>query len=151
MTEEHPITAPLTDDELSEVTARPFTELTVNELMDMKDAYAARGSRVYNSATVETIILAFLAGKIGVPFIQTLAQRAANGVADWSKDATAAVLKQLKRKGRSDDTPWIALPDHMTDEAWLALFELVETGELHGKVVRWDENAVTWRADNAED
>lgn len=92
------------------------------------------------------MLLAFFAAKVGVPFVQTLSQRAANSVADWSKEVTNAVHKHLTRKGLHQDTPLISLPDKMTDEAWLVLFEMVNANELHGKV-HWDETAKTWRAE----
>jgi hypothetical protein len=138
----------LTDDELNALLERPLTELSFDELMAMKDAYAARGIRFYNSASIETVILAFLAGNVAVPFVQTLSQRAANSVADLSKQVTDAVRKHVKRQGQPDNTPWIALPDKMTDEAWLTLFEMVNANELHGKVVRWDEKAKAWLPDS---
>lgn len=140
----------LDDDALNALLERPFTQLTVDELMAIKDAYAARGIRIYNSASIEQLILAFLAGNLGAPFLQTLSQRAANSVADMSKHVTDAVRKHVKRKGRPDDTPRIELPDNMTDEAWLALFEMVEANEPRGKVLRWDAKAMAWGPDNMD-
>jgi hypothetical protein len=150
MTDDAPGT-PLTDDAMRALLDRPFTELTVDELMTLKDAYAARGIRICNGASIETVILVFLAGNLGPPFLQTLSQRAANSVADVSKQVTDAVRKHVKRKGRPGDTPRIELPDNMTDETWLALFEMVNANELRGKVLRWDEKAMAWRPDSAED
>lgn len=138
--------AVLDDGALNALLERPLTELSAGELMAIKDAYAARGIRIYNSANIETVLLAFFAAKVGVPFVQTLSQRAANSVADWSKEVTNAVHKHLTRKGLHQDTPLISLPDKMTDEAWLVLFEMVNANELHGKV-HWDETAKTWRAE----
>jgi hypothetical protein len=135
----------LDDDALDALLDRPFTELSADESMAMKAALEARGIQIYNGASIEQMILAFLAGNIGVPFLQTLSQRAANSVADMSKQVTAAVRKHLKRKGHSGDTPWIALPDNMTDDAWLALFETVNANDLRGKELRWDEAAGEWR------
>ncbi|HUN34166.1 MAG TPA: hypothetical protein VMU95_19360 [Trebonia sp.] len=145
------VAAPLDDDALNALLGRPLAELSFDELMAIKHAYAARGIRIYNSASVEQMILAFLAGNLGAPFLQALSQRAANSVADVSKQVTGAVQKHVKRKGRSGDTPRIELPGNMTDEAWLALFDVVQAGELNGKVLRWDEKATAWRADSAED
>lgn len=136
------------DDALDALLNRPFTELTVDELMAVKDAYTERGIRIYNNASIEQMILAFLAGNIGAPFLQALSQRAANSVADMSKQVTDAVRKHVKPKGHPDDTPRIELPDNMTDEAWLALFEMVEANELRGKVLRWDAKANAWRSDS---
>lgn len=134
----------LDDDALNALAGRPHTELSVDELMAMKAAYAARGIEIYNSASMEQLVLAFLAGNVGATFVQTLSQRAANSVADLSKQVTDAVRMHLKRKGRSGETPLIALPDNMTDEAWLALFEMVKSGELRGKVLHWDSDAEAW-------
>jgi hypothetical protein len=138
----------LDDDALNALLDRPFSQLTVDELMAIKDAYAARGIRIFNNASIEQMILAFLAGNLGAPFLQALSQRAANSVADMSKQVTDAVRKHVKRKGRLADTPRIELPDNMTDEAWLALFEMVEANELRGKVLRWDAKAMAWRSDS---
>jgi hypothetical protein len=138
----------LDDDALNALLDRPFTELTVDELLAIKDVYAARGIRIVNNASLEQLIFAFLAGNLGTPFLQALSQRAANSVADMSKRVTDAVREHLKRKGHLDDTPRIELPDNMTDEAWLALFEMVEANELRGKVLRWDAKAMAWRPDS---
>lgn len=140
----------LDDDALCVLLDRPFAELTVDELMAMKAAYEARGIRIVNGASFEQMILAFLAGNLGTPFLQALSQRAANSVADRSKQVTDAVRKHIKRKGRHDDISRIELPDNMTDEAWLALFEVVNADKLHGKVLRWDADAMVWRADSAD-
>jgi hypothetical protein len=140
----------LDDDALNALLDLPFTQLTVDELMAIKDAYAARGIRIYNSASIEQMILAFLAGNLGAPFLQALSQRAANSIADMSRQVTDAVRKHVKRKGHSDDTPRIELPNNMTDEAWLALFEIVEANELRGKVLRWDAKAMIWRPDSMD-
>jgi hypothetical protein len=94
----------LDDDALNALLDRPFTQLTADELMAIKDAYAARGIRIYNNASTEQMILAFLAGNLGAPFLQALSQRAANSVVDMSKQVTDVVRKHLKRKGRPDDT-----------------------------------------------
>jgi hypothetical protein len=147
-TDESPDAEPLDDEAMNPLLERPLTELTVDELMALKAAYAACGVRIVNSASIEQMILAFLAGNLGAPFLQALSQRAANSVADMSKQVTDAVRKHLKRKGHPDDPLQIELPWRMTDEAWLALFEMVEADELHGRMLRWDEKAMTWRADS---
>ena len=140
----------LDDDALNALRTRPFTELSVDELMAMKAAYAARGIPVYNGITFEQAVIAFFAGNVGVPFVQTLSQRAANSLADLSKQVTNAVRQHLMRKGRPDDTLRIALPDSMTDEAWLALFEIVNAEEVRGKALRWDDDAKEWRPDSTD-
>jgi hypothetical protein len=138
---------PLDDDALKALLERPFTELSFDELMAMKAAYAARGIQIYHSASFEQLVLAFLAGNVGVPVVQALSQRAANSIVDLSKQVTDAVRKHFKQKGSPEDTPLIELPDNPTDEAWLALFEMVESDELRGKVLRWDSGASAWRPD----
>jgi hypothetical protein len=151
MTEGSPA-GPMDDGAMRALDARPLTELSTDELMALKDWHAAHGRRFYNSASTETVILAFLAGNVGVPFLQTISQRAANrvadGVASMSKQVTDAVRKYIRRNGGSDDTPRIELPAVMTDEAWLALFETVNAGGLHSGVLRWDEAASVWRAED---
>lgn len=141
---------PLDDDALKALLERPFTELSFDELMAMKAAYAARGIQIHNSASFEQLVLAFLAGNVAVPFVQALSQRAASSVADLSKQVTDAVRKHVNRRGRPGDTPLIELPDNPTDEAWLALFEMVKADELRGKVLRWDSSASAWRPDPDE-
>ena len=63
---------PLDDDALKALLERPFTELSFDELMAMKAAYAARGIQIHNSASFEQLVLAFLAGNVAVPFVQAL-------------------------------------------------------------------------------
>lgn len=138
----------LDDKALDALLERPLTELSTNELMALKAAFAARKIWIYNSAGTEQMLLAFLAGNLGSPFLQALSQRAANGVADMSKKVTIAVRKHVKRNGHSDSTPQVELPENMSDETWLKLFDLVENGELYGKVLRWDEKVRAWRADD---
>ena len=65
----------LDDDALRALLDRPFTELTVDELMAMKAAYAARGIRIYNSASIEQVVLAFLAGNSARRSSRPLARR----------------------------------------------------------------------------
>lgn len=149
MTEDPPDTV-LDDDALNALLERPFTELSVDELMAMKAAYEAHGIRFYNSANIGSLVLAFLAGNVATPFVQTLSQRAANSVVDVSKQVTDALREWAKRTGHPGSAPRVELPDNMTDEAWLALFDLVKTSELRGKVVRWDEKAMAWRPDDSQ-
>ena len=150
MTEDSPDTV-LDDDALNALLERPLTELSVDELMAMKAAYAARGTPICNSVSTDQVILAFLALNVCQPFLQTLSQRAANAVADLPGQVARVIRKHVKRQGQPDEIhmsledgaiPWIALTANMTDEAWLALFEMdIMAEELRGKVLRWDEKA----------
>jgi hypothetical protein len=141
------------DDMLKELLDRPFDQLTADDWMAIKEAFSERGIYVYNSASLDSMILGFLAGNIAGPFLQALSQRAANSVADSSKQVTDAVRKYFQRRGHPEDTPRIELPDSMTDEAWLALYKMVQANELRdkGKVLRWDADAMVWRSGSGDD
>lgn len=151
----------LDDDALNAILERPFTELSVDELMAMKAAYAARGIRIVNSASPEQVVLAFIAGNFCSAYIQALAQRAESRVANLPKQVSDLVRKRIKRKGQPEEihisagdeaTATIALTASTPDEAWLALLDLDVTGEdMRGKVLRWDNDAMTWRADSADE
>jgi hypothetical protein len=154
-------TAPLDDDAMNALLARPFTELTVDELMALKAAYEARGIRTYNQVSPEQVILAFMAGNFCSAFLQALGQRAANSAAGLPKQASDLVRKRLRRKGKpeelhisaeGDATATIVITASTPDEARLALLDLDVTAEaVRGKLVRWDGQAMAWRADQPED
>ena len=56
MTEDSPDTL-LDDDEMRALLDRPFSELSADELMTLKDACAARGIRIYNSLQATDVLL----------------------------------------------------------------------------------------------
>jgi hypothetical protein len=147
-------TAPLDDEAMHALLARPFTELTVDELMALKAAYEARGIRIYNRASPEQVILAFMAGNFCSAFLQALGQRAANNAAGLPKQASDLVRKHLRRKGKpeelhisaeGDATATIVITASTPDEARLALLDLDVTAEdVRGKTLCWDNR--TWSA-----
>jgi hypothetical protein len=160
MTGESPRDA-LDDDAMNALLDRPLTELTVDELMALKAACEARGFRVYNSASPEQVVLAFMAGNFCSAFFQALGQRAANGAAGLPKQASDLVRKRLKRKGMPDElhisaegdaTATIVITARTPDEARLALLDLDVTAEgMRGKTLRWDDKAMAWHADSPEE
>jgi hypothetical protein len=89
--------------------------------------------------------------------LETLGQRAANGAANLPKQVSDLVRKRIKQKGQgaeihisgdADATATIALTASSPDEARLALLDLdVTVEELRGKVLRWDCDAMAWRAE----
>jgi hypothetical protein len=153
----------LDDDALHALLDRPLTELTTDELMTLKDALAARGTRFYNSASTEQMILFFIAGNFSSAFFQTLGTRAGNRVANLPKRASDLVRKRVKRKGQPEEihisagdettaTATIAITADTPDEARLALLDLdVTADEVRGKTLRWDNDAGAWSAERADD
>jgi hypothetical protein len=155
MTEESPSAAPLSDDELSALLDQPLTELTVDELMALKDAYAARGIRIYNGVPWEVVGPLLAAGAIySKAFLETLAKHHADALMD-------AVRTRIRKNGKAREV--LVGPDDGTaaklvitastpDEARLALLDLdVTAEEVRGKTLRWDKDAMAWRPDSAED
>lgn len=147
-------------DPLDATLDRPFTEMTVDELMARKAEFEARGIRIYNGASPEQVILALMAGNFCSAFLQALGQRAGNNVANLPKQASDLVRKHVKRGGRDEyhisardeATATIVITTGTPDDAWLALSEVdVTAPEVRGKRLRWDNDAMVWRADNAED
>jgi hypothetical protein len=132
---------------------RPFTELTVDELMELKAAYEARGIQVYNSLSPEQ--LAFLAG-IAIyskAFIETLAKHNAEGLIE-------AVRTRFRKKGNAaevlvgpDDgaAATLVITSDTPDEARLAVLDLdVTADDVRGQLLRWDAEAETWRPNGSE-
>jgi len=155
VTDEQTDAEPGTVDPLAAGLDRPLTELTVDELMALKDEFEKRGVRVYNRATPEQIALAFALGNFSSAFIQALGQRAADGAANLPKRVSDLVRKRVRQKGTPDEyrigvgdgsTAWIAITADTPDEARLALLDLDPTAdELRGKDLRWDDSALAWR------
>ena len=94
MTDETPDTV-LDDDELSALQARPLTDLSVDELMAMKAAYAARGIRIVNSVPWEVVAPLLAASAIySKAFLETLGKHNAEWVID-------KVQARIRRKGET--------------------------------------------------
>ncbi len=148
MNEDSPDTV-LDDDALNALLERPFTELSVDELMAMKAAYAARGIRIYNSLPPEVWVPLGAASLYAhfylKSFMETLGQRHAEAVTD-----PARIGKKVKKTEAKVDLPggepMVFLAEGMSEEAWLALVDLDETADdLRGKMLRWDSSAAAWR------
>lgn len=154
MTEESP-GVPLDDEALHALLDRPFTELTPEELAALKTAFEARHYRLYDNLAVDVIAPLMTVGAVYTKaFVETLAKHHADALSD-------AVRTRFRRKGKArevlvgpDDgsAATIIITDETPDEARLALLDLdVTADELRGKVLRWDEKAMAWRADSADD
>lgn len=152
MTEEPPDTM-LDDDALNALLERPFTELSVDELMALKDAYAARGIRIYNSVPWE-VVGPLLAAVIiySKAFLETLAKHHAEALID-------AVQTRIRKNGQTREllvgpedgsAAILVITPTTPDEARLAVLDLdVTTEELRGRLVHWDEKAAAWRPHEA--
>jgi hypothetical protein len=152
MTDEPVDTEPSTMDLLAARLDRPLTELTVDELMALKDEFEKRGVRFYNhwrlSLTPENLALATAATIYAKTFLETLAKRHADALEDL-------VETRIRRKGKPDEyrigvddgsAATIAITKDTPDEARLALLDLdVTADELRGKLLRWDSSASAWR------
>jgi hypothetical protein len=139
----------LDDDALSALLERPLTDLSTDELMALKDAYAARGIRIYNSVPWEVAApLMALAAVYAKTFVETLAKHHADAVND-------AVDTRIRKKGKTRElligpedgsAAILIITNETPDEARLALLDLdVTAEEVRGKALRWDDDAVAWR------
>ena len=152
MTDEQTNVEPGTVDPLAERLDRPLTELTVDELMALKDEFEKRGVRFYNnfrfwSLTPENLAAATAAVIYAKTFLETLAKRHADALEDL-------VETRIRRKGKPDEyrigvdggsTATIAITEDTPDEARLALLDLdVTAAGLRGKVLRWDRATSAW-------
>ena len=94
MTEDSPDTV-LDDDALNALLERPLTELSVDELMAMKAAYAARGIRIYNSVPWEVVAALMAAATVySKAFLETLAKHHADALND-------AVRTRIRKNGKT--------------------------------------------------
>jgi hypothetical protein len=145
--------ATLGDDALRALLARPLTELSVDELMALKDAYAARGIYFYNSASPEQFLLVAAIAIYSKAFLETLAKHNADGLIE-------AVRARFRKNGKTREllvgpedgsAATLVITSKTPDEARLALLDLdVTAEELRGKTLRWDEKTMTWRPDDSE-
>lgn len=147
MTDESPV-VPLDDDALRALQARPFTELTVDELMAMKAAYAARGFRIVNSVPWDVVALMAGAAVYAKAFLETLGKHNA----DWLGDAVRTRVRKNGEKrevlvGPEDGAAaTIVISEDTPDEARLAVLDLdVTAPDLRGKELHWDRAAGKWR------
>ena len=121
--------------------------------MSLKDAYAARGIRFYNSVPWE--VVAPLMAAIPVyskAFLETLAKHHAEGLIE-------AVRTRIRKKGKTREllvgpedgsAAVLVITSETPDEARLALLDLdVTAPELRGKLLRWDQATLGWRPSKA--
>jgi len=122
--------------------------LSGEELQALKSHLEEHGIRVYNSLPPELWVLIPIYSKA---FLETLARRHADGVADLLR-------KRFRKNGAttecqisidSDASATVAVTGDLPDEARLALLDLdVTADEVRGKLLRWDGNTSAWRADH---
>jgi hypothetical protein len=159
VTDEHVDAEQRTVDPLTAWLDRPLTELTVDELMALKDEFEKRGVKVYNSWRLSSLApeswpLLGAAAIYAKTFLEALAKRHADALEDF-------VETRVHRKGKPDEyrigvddgsAATIAITADTPDEARLALLDLdVTANELRGKLLRWDSDASAWRpADGQE-
>jgi len=147
MTEDSPGTV-LDDDALRALLDRPFTELSVDELMALKDAYAVRGIRIVNGLQPADVVFVAAATSYVTMFTQTLAKHHAEALIE-------AVRTHFRRKGKTlelvvgtgDDAAALVVTGDLPDEAKLAMLDVDVTSE----VLRWDQNAIAWRPDDSQE
>ena len=128
--------------------------MTVDELMALKAEYEARGIRFYNRAFPEQIMLAAAIGIYSKAFLETLAKHNAEGL-------IKLVRPRFRKKGKTaellvgpedDAAATLVITSETPDEARLALLDLdVTAEELRGQHLRWDNEAMAWRPESAED
>lgn len=144
----------LDDDAMRALLDRPFTELSVDELMALKDAYAARGIRIVNGLQPADVVFVAAATSYVTMFTQTLAKHHAEALIE-------AVRAHFRRKGKTlelvvgtgdDAAAALVVTGDLPDEAKLAMLDVdVTSDELRGKVLRWDQKAIAWRPDNSQE
>jgi hypothetical protein len=152
VTDEQTEAEPKTVDPLAARQDRPLNELTVDELMALKDDFAKRGVRLYNCLSICPESWPFLgaAAIYAKTFLETLAKRHADALEDL-------VESRVRRKGRPDEyrigvddgsAATIAITEDTPDEARLALLDLDVTADaVRGKLLRWDVGSSSWRPD----
>jgi hypothetical protein len=107
------------------------------------------------------LAVAFVAGQFCAAFFQALGQRAADSAVKLPKRATSLLRKRIRRQGKpdvyhiglkGDVSATVVVTWDLSDEARLALIDLdVTAQELRGKLLRWDDKAVAWRAGSPEE
>ena len=154
MNEDSPDTV-LDDDALRALLDRPLTELTVDELMALKDAYAARGIRICNSVPWEVVAPVLTGAAIySKAFLETLAKHHADALNDALRARVRKDGKTIAFLVRADGdaiAKFVVVGD-LPDAARVALRNPDVIAEaLRGKILWWDEDAMAWRADSADD
>lgn len=145
---------PRAGDPLAARLDRPLTELTVDELMELKVEFEARGIRVYNSASPELLMLLAGTAIYSKAYLETLAKHHAEGLIE-------AMRTRFRKNGKAtellvgpDDgaAATLVITSDTPDEARLAVLDLDVTAEdVRGQLLRWDAEAETWRSSGTED
>jgi hypothetical protein len=141
-------------DPLDALLDRPLTEWSVDQLMALKDVFETQGTGIANGLPPADVVLIAAATSYATVFTQTLAKHHAEALIE-------AVQTRFRRKdktlelvvGTGDDVAaaFIVTRD-LSDEAKLAMLDVdVTSDELRGKFLRWDDKALAWRADSAEE
>ena len=152
MTDEPANAEPRAVDRLAAMLDRPLTELTVDELMALKEEFEARGVLVYNRfwASPEMLALLAAASIYSKAFLETLAKHHADAVADLLRRSLHKNGTTTEAEIGLDDgsAATIIVTEDLPDEARLALLDLdVTSDELRSKTLRWDSSASAWRPD----
>ena len=154
MTDESPGLT-LDDDALRALLDRPFTELTVDELMALKAGYEARGIRIVNRVPWEVVAPVLTGAAIySKAFLETLAKQNAEALIN-------AVRTRVRKDGKTiaflvradgDAVAKFVVVGDLPDAARVELRNLdVVVEALRGKILRWDDDAMVWRAHGADD
>jgi hypothetical protein len=154
MTDEPASAEPRAGDPLAVKLDRPLTELTVDELMELKAELEARGIRVYNSASPEQLALLAGIAIYSKAFLETLAKHNAEGL-------IKAVRTRFRKHGKATEllvgpgdgaAATLVITSDTPDEARFAVLDLDVTAEnVRGQLLRWDAEAGTWRPSGTED
>ena len=155
MTDESPGVTP-DDDALRGLLDRPLTELTPDELVALMGGYAAAGESLSHHDSSVALDLWVLTGTAVYfkAFLETLAKHNAEALID-------AVRTRIRKNGKTREAlvgpedgsaATLVVTSKTPDEARLAVLDLdVTAEEVRGKVLRWDDDAMAWRAKSADD
>jgi hypothetical protein len=154
MTDEPANAEPRAINSLGAMLDRPFTELTVDELMALKAEFEARGIYFHNSASPEQLLLVAAIAMYSKAFLETLAKHNAEGLIE-------AVRTRFRKNGKAtellvglDDgeAATLVITSDTPNEARLAVLDLDVTAEdVRGQHLRWDPEAEKWRPSGTED
>jgi hypothetical protein len=122
--------------------------------MALKAEFEARGTRVYNSASPEQLVLLAAVAIYSKAFLETLAKHRAEGLIEAVRTRfrkNNKVTELLVGPGNGAAATLVMTSD-TPDEARLAVLDLDVTAEdVRGQLLRWDAEAQTWRPSGTED
>jgi hypothetical protein len=126
MADESASAEPRAGDPLAARLDRPLTELTVDELMELKAEFEARGIPVCNSASPELLMLLAATAIYSKAFLETLAKHHAEGLIE-------AVRSRFRKNGKATEllvgpgdgeAATLVITSDTLDEARLAVLDL---------------------------